>query len=67
MPPTCRTHYGGILIALGRWEEAERELLAPKLDSRRGGVALQQLLHLQLGLAVQHESVRGKAEREPIA
>jgi ATP/maltotriose-dependent transcriptional regulator MalT len=26
--PTCRTHYGGILIALGRWEEAERELLA---------------------------------------
>ena len=28
MPPTCRTHYGGILIALGRWKEAERELLA---------------------------------------
>ena len=28
VPPTCRTHYGGILIALGRWEEAERELLA---------------------------------------
>jgi DNA-binding CsgD family transcriptional regulator len=27
VPPTCRTHYGGILIALGRWEEAERELL----------------------------------------
>jgi DNA-binding NarL/FixJ family response regulator len=25
--PTCRTHYGGILIALGRWPEAERELL----------------------------------------
>ena len=28
VPPTCRTHYGGILIALGRWQDAERELLA---------------------------------------
>jgi DNA-binding CsgD family transcriptional regulator len=28
VPPTCRTHYAGILIALGRWDEAERELLA---------------------------------------
>jgi DNA-binding CsgD family transcriptional regulator len=26
--PTCRSHYGGILIAVGRWEEAEAELLA---------------------------------------
>lgn len=26
--PTCRTHYGGILVALGRWAEAETELLA---------------------------------------
>jgi DNA-binding NarL/FixJ family response regulator len=26
--PTCRTHYGGILVALGRWGEAETELLA---------------------------------------
>jgi DNA-binding CsgD family transcriptional regulator len=25
--PTCKTHYGGILIALGRWAEAETELL----------------------------------------
>jgi DNA-binding CsgD family transcriptional regulator len=28
VPPTCRTHYGGLLIALGRWGEAEHELLA---------------------------------------
>jgi DNA-binding CsgD family transcriptional regulator len=25
--PTCRTHYGGILIALGEWSQAEAELL----------------------------------------
>ncbi len=25
--PTCRCHYGGILIATGRWPEAEAELL----------------------------------------
>jgi DNA-binding NarL/FixJ family response regulator len=28
VPPTCRVHYGGILIAVGRWAEAEEELLA---------------------------------------
>lgn len=28
VPPTCRLHYGGILIAVGRWPEAEQELLA---------------------------------------
>ena len=28
VPPTCRVHYGGILIALGRWDEAESELFA---------------------------------------
>ena len=26
--PTCRLHYGGILIAVGRWAEAESELVA---------------------------------------
>lgn len=36
VPPTCRTHYGGILIALGRWEEAERELLTAVHTFDRG-------------------------------
>jgi DNA-binding CsgD family transcriptional regulator len=26
--PVCRGHYGGILVAVGRWSEAEEELLA---------------------------------------
>ena len=26
--PVCRTHYGGILVAIGRWSEAEEQLLA---------------------------------------
>ena len=34
--PTCRTHYGGILIALGRWQEAEAELLAAIKAFERG-------------------------------
>jgi DNA-binding NarL/FixJ family response regulator len=33
--PTCRTHYGGILIALGRWAGAETERLA-ELRVRQG-------------------------------
>lgn len=34
--PTCRTHYGGILMALGRWQEAEAELLAAIKTFERG-------------------------------
>jgi DNA-binding CsgD family transcriptional regulator len=34
--PTCRTHYGGILIAVGRWQEAEAELLAAIKTFERG-------------------------------
>jgi len=36
VPPTCRTHYGGILIAIGRWQEAERELLAALRSFEKG-------------------------------
>jgi len=34
--PTCRTHYGGILMAQGRWQEAEAELLAAIKAFERG-------------------------------
>jgi DNA-binding CsgD family transcriptional regulator len=34
--PTCRLHYGGILIATGRWAEAETELLAAARSFERG-------------------------------
>ena len=27
VPPTCRSHYGGLLTAIGRWAEAETELV----------------------------------------
>jgi DNA-binding NarL/FixJ family response regulator len=32
---TCRLHYGGILVAVGRWSEAEEELLAAISMSER--------------------------------
>ncbi len=34
--PTCRTHLGGILVAVGRWSEAEVELLAAIETFERG-------------------------------
>jgi hypothetical protein len=34
VPPTCRLHYGGILIATGRWAEAE-ESSSPQLASSK--------------------------------
>jgi DNA-binding CsgD family transcriptional regulator len=48
VPPTCRTHYGGILIALGRWAEAERELLAAMRIFERGYWASQLFALLRL-------------------
>jgi DNA-binding NarL/FixJ family response regulator len=37
MYATCRTHYGSLLVARGRWDEAERELAAAIRMSGRGG------------------------------
>jgi DNA-binding NarL/FixJ family response regulator len=34
--PTCKTHYGGILVAQGRWAEAETELLEAIRAFERG-------------------------------
>jgi DNA-binding CsgD family transcriptional regulator len=36
VPPMCRLHYGGILIAIGRWAEAEEELLSALQVFERG-------------------------------
>ena len=37
MYATCRAHYGGLLVATGRWEQAERELAAAVRMSGRAG------------------------------
>jgi tetratricopeptide (TPR) repeat protein len=51
--PTCQTHYGGILVALGRWAEAEAELLAAIDGFTRGyrgdrGIAVLRLAELRV-------------------
>src|SRR5215207_8742990 len=38
--PTCRTHYGGILVAIGRWPEAEAELVARSAPSSAATAAI---------------------------
>ncbi|MGE3286327.1 MAG: LuxR C-terminal-related transcriptional regulator [Pseudonocardia sp.] len=36
---TCRTHFGGLLVATGRWEQADRELdTAIRMSARTGPV-----------------------------
>ena len=37
MYATCRTHYGSLLLAKGRWDDAERELAAAVRMSGRAG------------------------------
>jgi ATP/maltotriose-dependent transcriptional regulator MalT len=54
MYATCRTHYGGLLFAKGRWDEAERELaVAIRMSGRAGPVphamAVARLAELRLG------------------
>jgi DNA-binding CsgD family transcriptional regulator len=51
--PTCQAHYGGLLIALGRWADAESELLAALTGFERGyrgdrGVAAVRLADLRM-------------------
>jgi DNA-binding NarL/FixJ family response regulator len=51
--PVCRNHYGGILIAVGRWDEAEAELVAAIRTFERsyramGGSALVKLADLRV-------------------
>jgi DNA-binding CsgD family transcriptional regulator len=48
VPPTCRLHYGAILIATGRWAEAEEELLAAIRTFEAGYRAMRQSPLLRL-------------------
>jgi DNA-binding CsgD family transcriptional regulator len=48
VPPTCRLHYGAILIATGRWAEAEKELLAAIRSFEGGYRAMRQSPLLRL-------------------
>ena len=54
MYATCRAHYGGLLLAKGRWAHAEQELLAAIRMSGRAGpvphaMAVARLAELRLG------------------
>jgi DNA-binding CsgD family transcriptional regulator len=72
--PTCRTHYGGILVALGRWGEAEAELLAAIDAFSRGyrgdrGFAAMRLAELRVrqGRIEEAERLLEGAEWHPTA
>jgi tetratricopeptide (TPR) repeat protein len=45
----CRAHYGGILTAAGRWEEAETELLAASSRFERGVSTRREAALIRLG------------------
>ncbi len=49
MYATCRTHYGGLLVAKGRWAQAERELAAAIRMSGAAGPVPHALALTQLG------------------
>jgi DNA-binding CsgD family transcriptional regulator len=72
--PTCRTHYGGILVALGRWDQAEAELLAAIEGFERGyrgdrGTAALRLADLRIrqGRLEEAERLLEGAEWHPTA
>jgi DNA-binding CsgD family transcriptional regulator len=60
---TCRTHYGGILFASGKWAEAERELKAALAAGKAAeralhAVALARLAELRLAQGRTEEAAR---------
>lgn len=55
VPPTCRMHYGGILIAIGRWDEAEEELLAAARVFEGGYRAMRAAPLLKLAMLRVHQ------------
>jgi DNA-binding NarL/FixJ family response regulator len=72
--PTCQAHYGGLLIALGRWAEAESELLAALDGFERGyrgdrGVAAVRLADLRMrqGRLEEAERLLEGDEAQPVA
>lgn len=61
--PTCRAHYGGILIALGRWEEAETEIRAAIDGFERGWRGDKVLAVVRLANLRVHQGRYEEAER----
>lgn len=70
----CRTHYGGVLLAAGRWDEAERELGAAAELYQRSyralrGAALVRLaaLRVRQGRLAEAEDLLGRSEHDGYA
>src|SRR5918912_2105739 len=47
--PVCRNHYGGILVAVGRWNEAEEQLTAAMRTFERSYRLMRQSPLVKLG------------------
>jgi tetratricopeptide (TPR) repeat protein len=62
----CRAHYGGILTAAGRWNEAETELLEAAHHFDRGLSSLGQLLGQDTSLAVAGATLAMAALFQPL-